>query len=223
MKLVSFSLNAHLQYRALCFVTIPFLALCNTGLAQVTLANFSSDQKQVMISLKTSNGKAIKLNTFSPGQISGSFSLDPRPTDFIFVHPTLGTNTFKLTPSTNSQSWLVYSVVRMVPPSPDKPPAQKLFVQKLSLGQNRAMGYRAFNVCTNPVSLLVDGKTVTVQPSSIENGSGFTELSPNRQITVANFDGSEPVTSNPEDPIPVCFFIYPKDEKGGAAWSSLTE
>lgn len=223
MKLVFFSLNAHLQYRALCFVTIPFLALCNTGLAQVTLANFSSDQKQVMISLKTSTGEAIKLNTFSPGQISGSFSLDPRPTDFIFVHPTLGTNTFKLTPSTNSQSWLVYSVVRMVPPSPDKPPAQKLFVQKLSLGQNRAMGYRAFNVCTNPVSLLVDGKTVTVQPSSIENGSGFTELSPNRQITVANFDGSEPVTSNPEDPIPVCFFIYPKDEKGGAAWASLTE
>ena len=223
MKLVSFSLNAHLQYRALCFVTIPFLALCNTGLAQVTLANFSSDQKQVMISLRTSTGEAIKLNTFSPGQISGSFSLDPRPTDFIFVHPTLGTNTFKLTPSTNSQSWLVYSVVRMVPPSPDKPPAQKLFVQKLSLGQNRAMGYRAFNVCTNPVSLLVDGKTVTVQPSSIENGSGFTELSPNRQITVAKFDGSEPVTSNPEDPIPVCFFIYPKDEKGGAAWASLTE
>ena len=176
-----------------------------------------------MISLKTSTGEAIKLNTFSPGQISGSFSLDPRPTDFIFVHPTLGTNTFKLTPSTNSQSWLVYSVVRMVPPSPDKPPAQKLFVQKLSLGQNRAMGYRAFNVCTNPVSLLVDGKAVTVQPSSIENGSGFTELSPNRQITVANFDGSEPVTSNPEDPIPVCFFIYPKDEKGGVAWSSLTE
>ena len=223
MKLVFFSLNAHLQYRALCFVTIPFLALCNTGLAQVTLANFSSDQKQVIISLKTSNGEAIKLNTFSPGQISGSFSLDPRPTDFIFVHPTLGTNTCKLTPSTNSQSWLVYSVVRMVPPSPDKPPAQKLFVQKLSLGQNRAMGYRAFNVCTNPVSLLVDGKTVTVQPSSIENGSGFTELSPNRQITVANFDGSEPVTSNPEDPIPICFFIYPKDEKGGAAWASLTE
>jgi hypothetical protein len=223
MKLVFFSLKAHLQYRALLFVAALFLALSSTGLAQVTLANFSSDQKQVMISLRTSTGEAIKLNTFSPGQISGSFSLDPRPTDFIFVHPTLGTNTFKLTPSTNSQSWLVYSVVRMVPPSPDKPPAQKLFVQKLSLGQNRAMGYRAFNVCTNPVSLLVDGKTVTVQPSSIENGSGFTELSPNRQITVAKFDGSEPVTSNPEDPIPVCFFIYPKDEKGGVAWSSLTE
>jgi hypothetical protein len=216
-------LNAHLHCRVLLFVATLFLALCSTGLTQVTLANFSSDQKQVEISLKTSTGEAIKLNTFSPGQISGSFSLDPRPTDFIFVHPTLGTNTFKLTPSTNSQSWLVYSVVRVVPPSPDKPPAQKLFVQKLSLGQNRAMGYRAFNVCTNPVSLLVDGKAVTVQPSSIENGSGFTELSAKRQITVANSDGSEPVTSNPEDPIPVCFFIYPKDEKGGAAWSSLTE
>ena len=215
--------NAHFHYRALLFVATLFLALCDTGLTQVTLANFSSDQKQVEISLKTSTGEAIKINTFSPGQISGSFSLDPRPTDFIFVHPTLGTNTFKLTPSTNSQSWLVYSVVRVVPPSPDKPPTQKLFVQKLSLGQNRAMGYRAFNVCTNPVLLLVDGKTVTVQPSSIENGSGFTELSPKRQITVANSDGSEPVTSNPEDPIPVCFFIYPKDEKGGAAWSSLTE
>jgi hypothetical protein len=216
-------LNAHLHCRVLLFVATLFLALCSTGLTQVALANFSSDQKQVEISLKTSTGEAIKLNTFSPGQISGSFSLDPRPTDFIFVHPTLGTNTFKLTPSTNSQSWLVYSVVRVVPPSPDKPPAQKLFVQKLSLGQNRAMGYRAFNVCTNPVSLLVDGKAVTVQPSSIENGSGFTELSAKRQITVANSDGSEPVTSNPEDPIPVCFFIYPKDEKGGAAWSSLTE
>ena len=217
------ALNAHFHYRVLLFVAILFLALCSTGYTQVALANFSSDQKPVEISLKTSTGEAIKINTFSPGQISGSFSLDPRPTDFIFVHPTLGTNTFKLTPSTNSQSWLVYSVVRLVPPSPDKPPAQKLFVQKLSLGQDRAMGYRAFNVCTNPVLLLVDGKTVTVQPSSIENGSGFTELSPKRQITVANSDGSEPVTSNPEDPIPVCFFIYPKDEKGGAAWSSLTE
>jgi len=223
MRMALFALNAHLHYRVLLFVATLFLALCSTGLTQVTLANFSSDQKQVEISLKTSTGEAIKLNTFSPGQISGSFSLDPRPTDFIFVHPTLGTNTFKLTPSTNSQSWLVYSVVRVVPPSPDKPPTQKLFVQKLSLGQDRAMGYRAFNVCTNPVLLLVDGKTVTIQPSSIENGSGFTELSPKRQITVANSDGSEPVTSNPEDPIPVCFFIYPKDEKGGAAWSSLTE
>ena len=223
MNVALLDLNAHLHCRVLLFVATLFLALCSTGLTQVALANFSSDQKQVEISLKTSTGEAIKLNTFSPGQISGSFSLDPRPTDFIFVHPTLGTNTFKLTPSTNSQSWLVYSVVRVVPPSPDKPPAQKLFVQKLSLGQNRAMGYRAFNVCTNPVSLLVDGKAVTVQPSSIENGSGFTELSAKRQITVANSDGSEPVTSNPEDPIPVCFFIYPKDEKGGAAWSSLTE
>lgn len=215
--------NAPLQYRVLFFGATLFSVLCSTGLTQVTLANFSSDQKQVEISLKTSTGEAIKLNTFSPGQISGSFSLDPRPTEFIFVHPTLGTNTFKLTPSTNSQSWLVYSVVREVPPAPDKPPARKLFVQKLSLGQNRAMGYRAFNVCTNPVSLLVDEKVLVVQPSSIENGSGFTELSPKRQITVANSDGSEPVTSNPEDPIPVCFFIYPKDEKGGAAWSSLTE
>lgn len=223
MKMALLALNTHLHYRVLLFVATLFLTLCSTGLTQVTLANFSSDQKQVEIYLKTSTGEAIKLNTFSPGQISGSFSLDPRPTDFIFVHPTLGTNTFKLTPSTNSQSWLVYSVVRVVPPSPDKPPAKKLFVQKLSLGQNRAMGYRAFNVCTNPVSLLVDGKTVTVQPSSIENGSGFTELSPKRQITVSNSDGSEPVTSNPEDPIPVCFFIYPKDEKGGAAWSGLTE
>lgn len=85
------------------------------------------------------------------------------------------------------------------------------------------MGYRAFNVCTNPVSMLVDGNKVTVQPSSIEKGEGFTDLSSKKQITVAKPDGSDPVTTNPEDPVPICFFIYPKDENGGVAWSSLTE
>lgn len=194
-----------------------------TAYAQVTLANFAANPKPVEILLKKSVGNSIRLNTFSSGQISGSFSLDPRPTEFIFIHPDLGTNTIKLTPSTNSKSWLVYSVVRNVPPSPDQPPAPKLLLQKLSLGQNRAMGYRAFNVCTNPVSILVDGNKVIVQPSSIEKGEGFTDLSSKRKVTVAKSDGSEPVTTNPEDPTPICYFIYPTDDNGGVAWSSLTE
>ena len=73
------TLNAHLHYRALLFVATLFLALCSTGLTQVTLANFPSDQKQVEISLKTAAGKAIKLHSFPLGQISSSFALDPHP------------------------------------------------------------------------------------------------------------------------------------------------
>lgn len=206
-----------------CLYFSLFLATPSKVSAQVTLGNFATNPKPVEILLKTSAGESIRLNTFPSGQISGSFALAPRPTEFIFIHPDLGTNTIKMTPSTNSQSWLIYSVIRNVAPSPDQPPAPKLLIQKLLLGQNRAMGYRAFNVCTNPVSILVDGNKVKVQPSSIEKGDGFTDLSSKRQITIAKSDGSDPVTTNPEDPIPICFFIYPKDEKGGVAWSSLTE
>jgi len=216
----------HFSFKRI-FIFACFFLLLGSGqtttYAQVTLANFAANPKPVEILLKTSVGKSMRLNTFSSGQISGSFSLSLRPTEFIFIHPDLGTNTIKLTPSTNSKSWLVYSVVRNVPPSPDQPPAPKLLLQKLSLGQNRAMGYRAFNVCTNPVSILVDGNKVIVQPSSIEKGEGFTELSSKRKITVAKSDGSEPVTTNPEDPTPICYFIYPTDDNGGVAWSSLTE
>jgi hypothetical protein len=73
------ALNAHLHYRALLFVLALFLALSSTGLTQVTLANFPSDQKQVEISLKTAAGKAIKLHSFPLGQNSSSFALDPHP------------------------------------------------------------------------------------------------------------------------------------------------
>ena len=73
------ALNAHLYYRVLLFVATLFLALCNTGLTQVTLANFPSDQKQVEISRETAAGKAIKLHSFPLGQISSSFALDPHP------------------------------------------------------------------------------------------------------------------------------------------------
>jgi hypothetical protein len=79
MKMEFLTLNAHLHYRALLFVATLFLALCSTGLTQVTLANFPSDQKQVEISLKTAAGKAIKLHRFPLGQISSSFALDPHP------------------------------------------------------------------------------------------------------------------------------------------------
>ena len=73
------ALNAHLYYRVLLFVAALSLALCSTGLTQVTLANFPSDQKQVEISRETAAGKAIKLHSFPLGQISSSFELDPHP------------------------------------------------------------------------------------------------------------------------------------------------
>jgi len=79
MRAVFLALNAHLHYRVLLFVVTLSLALCSTGLTQVTLANFFSDQKQVEISLKTDSGKAVKLHSFPLGQISSSFTLDPHP------------------------------------------------------------------------------------------------------------------------------------------------
>ena len=193
------------------------------GHAQITLANFIPDPKPVEIFLRKPAGQTVLIGRFSLGQVSGSFSTGARPTEFVFAHPSLGTNSIKISPSTNRESWLLYSVLQNDPATPEKGPVRRLGVQKLALGQNRAMGYRAFNVCTNAVSLLVDGKKMSIPPSSVENGSGFTELSAKKQLTLAYPDGSKPIHSNPERPVPICYLIYPKDEQGGFAWAGLTE
>jgi hypothetical protein len=72
------------------FIFLLFLGTTSKGSAQVALANFGPDQKPVGIFMKTSGGEALKLGDFPVGQATGFMNLEPRQTEFIFEHPTLG-------------------------------------------------------------------------------------------------------------------------------------
>jgi len=188
--------------------------------AQVALANFGPDQKPVGIFMKTSGGEALKLGDFPAGQATGFMNLEPRQTEFIFEHPTLGKKSISVHPS-NSPTCILYSTIRMIPPEKDKPAEPVLAPQKLLLGQPRAKGYRAINLCTNLIVFSVDGKKVQCKPGTDE--SGFVELSSSQRTTIAREDGTDPITYNPEEPSPFVVFFFPTGDKKFFGWTAQPE
>jgi hypothetical protein len=188
--------------------------------AQVALANFGPDQKPVGIFMKTSGGEALKLGDFPAGQATGFMNLEPRQTEFIFEHPTLGKKSISVHPS-NSPTCILYSTIRMIPPEKDKPAEPVLAPQKLLLGQPRANGYRAINLCTNLIVFSVDGKKVQCKPGTDE--SGFVELSSSQRTTIAREDGTDPITYNPEEPSPFVVFFFPTGDKKFFGWTAQPE
>lgn len=191
-----------------------------TAYAQVALANFGPDQKPVGIFMKTSGGEALKLGDFPAGQATGFMSLEPRQTEFIFEHPTLGKKSISVHPS-NSPTCILYSTIRIMPPEKDKPAEPVLAPQKLLLGQPRTKGYRAINLCTNLIVFSVDGKKVQCKPGT--NESDFIELSSSQRATIAREDGTDPVTLSPEEPSPFVVFFYPTGDKKSFAWTAQPE
>ena len=188
--------------------------------AQVALANFGPDQKPVGIFMKTSGGEALKLGDFPAGQATGFMNLEPRQTEFIFEHPTLGKKSISVHPS-NSPTCILYSTIRIMPPEKDKPAEPVLAPQKLLLGQPRAKGYRAINLCTNLIVFSVDGKKVQCKPATDE--SGFVDLSSSQRATIAREDGTDPITYSPEEPSPFVVFFYPTADKKSFSWTAQTE
>jgi len=201
-----------------------FFLLLGSGLttayAQVALANFGPDQKPVGIFMKTSGGEALKLGDFPAGQATGFMSLEPRQTEFIFEHPTFGKKSISVHPS-NSPTCILYSTIRMIPPEKDKPAEPVLAPQKLLLGQPRANGYRAINLCTNLIVFSVDGKKVQCKPGTDE--SGFVELSSSQRTTIAREDGTDPITYSPEEPSPFVVFFFPTGDKKSFGWTAQPE
>jgi len=191
-----------------------------TAYAQVALANFGPDQKPVGIFMKTSGGEALKLGDFPAGQATGFMNLEPRQTEFIFEHPTLGKKNISVHPS-NSPTCILYSTIRMIPPEKDKPAEPVLAPQKLLLGQPRAKGYRAINLCTNLIVFSVDGKKVQCKPGTDE--SGFVELSSSQRATIAREDGTDPITYSPEEPSPFVVFFFPTGDKKSFGWTAQPE
>jgi len=192
------------------FVFLLLLGTSSKGSAQVALANFGPDQKPVGIFMKTSGGEALKLGDFPAGQATGFMSLEPRQTEFIFEHPTLGKKSISVHPS-NSPTCILYSTIRMIPPEKDKPAEPVLAPQKLLLGQPRAKGYRGINLCTNSIVFSVDGKIVQCKPGTDE--SGFVELSSSQRATIAREDGTDPITYREEKPSPFVVFYLPTGDK----------
>jgi len=208
----------------LSFFFSSFFLLLGSGLttayAQVALANFGPDQKPVGIFMKTSGGEALKLGDFPAGQATGFMSLEPRQTEFIFEHPTFGKKSISVHPS-NSPTCILYSTIRMIPPEKDKPAEPVLAPQKLLLGQPRANGYRAINLCTNLIVFSVDGKKVQCKPGTDE--SGFVELSSSQRTTIAREDGTDPITYSPEEPSPFVVFFFPTGDKKSFGWTAQPE
>ena len=191
-----------------------------TAYAQVALANFGPDQKPVGIFIKTSGGEALKLGDFPTGQATGFMNLEPRQTEFIFEHPTLGKKSISVHPS-NSPTCILYSTIRIMPPEKDKPAEPALAPQKLLLGQPRAKGYRAINLCTNLIVFSVDGKKVQCKPGT--NESDFIELSSSQRATIAREDGTDPITYSPSDPYPFVVFFFPTGDKKSFGWTAQPE
>ncbi len=202
------------------FVFLLLLGTSSKGSAQVALANFGPDQKPVGIFMKTSSGETLKLGDFPAGQATGFMSLEPRQTEFIFEHPTLGKKSISVHPS-NSPTCILYSTIRMIPPEKDKPAEPVLAPQKLLLGQPRANGYRAINLCTNLIVFSVDGKKVQCKPATDE--SGFVELSSSQRATIAREDGTDPITYSPSDPSPFVVFFFPTGDKKSFGWTAQPE
>jgi hypothetical protein len=202
------------------FVFLLLLGTSSKGSAQVALANFGPDQKPVGIFMKTSGGEALKLGDFPAGQATGFMSLEPRQTEFIFEHPTLGKKSISVHPS-NSPTCILYSTIRIMPPEKDKPAEPVLAPQKLLLGQPRAKGYRAINLCTNLIVFSVDGKKVQCKPATDE--SGFVDLSSSQRATIAREDGTDPITYSPEEPSPFVVFFYPTADKKSFSWTAQPE
>jgi len=187
---VSFPFFMNLSFFFSCFFLLLGSGL-TTAYSQVALANFGPDQKPVGIFMKTSGGEALKLGDFPAGQATGFMNLEPRQTEFIFEHPTLGKKSISVHPS-NSPTCILYSTIRIMPPEKDKPAEPVLAPQKLLLGQPRAKGYRAINLCTNLIVFSVDGKKVQCKPATDE--SGFVDLSSSQRATIAREDGTDPIT-----------------------------
>ena len=202
------------------FVFLLLLGTSSKGSAQVALANFGPDQKPVGIFMKTSGGEALKLGDFPAGQSTGFMSLEPRQTEFIFEHPTLGKKSISVHPS-NGPTCILYSTIRIMPPEKDKPAEPVLAPQKLLLGQPRAKGYRAINLCTNLIVFSVDGKKVQCKPGTDE--SGFVELSSSQRATIAREDGTDPITYSPEEPSPFVVFFFPTGDKKSFGWTAQPE
>jgi len=202
------------------FVFLLLLGTSSKGSAQVALANFGPDQKPVGIFMKTSGGEALKLGDFPAGQSTGFMSLEPRQTEFIFEHPTLGKKSISVHPS-NSPTCILYSTIRMIPPEKDKPAEPVLAPQKLLLGQPRAKGYRGINLCTNTIVFSVDGKKVQCKPATDE--SGFVELSSSQRTTIAREDGTDPITYSPSDPYPFVVFFFPTGDNKSFGWTAEPE
>ena len=202
------------------FVFLLLLGTSSKGSAQVALANFGPDQKPVGIFMKTSGGETLKLGDFPAGQATGFMSLEPRQTEFIFEHPTLGKKGISVHPS-NSPTCILYSTIRIMPPEKDKPAEPVLAPQKLLLGQPRAKGYRAINLCTNLIVFSVDGKKVQCKPGTDE--SGFVELSSSQRATIAREDGTDPITYSPEEPSPFVVFFFPTGDKKSFGWIAQPE
>ena len=202
------------------FVFLLLLGTSSKGSAQVALANFGPDQKPVGIFMKTSGGEALKLGDFPAGQATGFMSLEPRQTEFIFEHPTFGKKSISVHPS-NSPTCILYSTIRMIPPEKDKPAEPVLAPQKLLLGQPRAKGYRAINLCTNLIVFSVDGKKVQCKPGT--NESDFIELSSSQRATIAREDGTDPITYSPSDPSPFVVFFFPTGDKKSFGWTAEAE
>ena len=202
------------------FIFLLCLATTSKGLAQVALANFGPDQKSVGIFMKTSGGEALKLGDFPAGQATGFMNLEPRQTEFIFEHPTLGKKSISVHPS-NSPTCILYSTIKIMPPEKDKPAEPVLAPQKLLLGQPRAKGYRAINLCTNSIVFSVDGKKVQCKPGT--NESDFIELSSSQRATIAREDGTDPITYSPSDPYPFVVFFFPTGDKKSFGWTAQPE
>ena len=216
---VPFPFFMNLSFFFSCFFLLLGSGL-TTAYAQVALANFGPDQKPVGIFMKTSGGEALKLGDFPAGQATGFMSLEPRQTEFIFEHPTLGKKSISVHPS-NSPTCILYSTIRMIPPEKDKPAEPVLAPQKLLLGQPRANGYRAINLCTNLIVFSVDGKKVQCKPGTDE--SGFVELSSSQRTTIAREDGTDPITYSPSDPYPYVVFFFPTGDKKSFGWTAQPE
>jgi len=202
------------------FTFLLYLGTTSKGSAQVALANFGPDQKPVGIFMKTSGGEALKLGDFPAGQATGFMNLEPRQTEFIFEHPTLGKKSISVHPS-NSPTCILYSTIRIMPPEKDKPAEPVLAPQKLLLGQPRAKGYRAINLCTNLIVFSVDGKKVQCKPATDE--SGFVDLSSSQRATIAREDGTDPITYSPEEPSPFVVFFFPTADKKSFSWTAQPE
>ncbi len=216
---VPFPFFMNLSFFFPCFFLLLGSGL-TTAYSQVALANVGPDQKPVGIFMKTSGGEALKLGDFSAGQATGFMSLEPRQTEFIFEHPTLGKKSISVHPS-NSPTCILYSTIRMIPPEKDKPAEPVLAPQKLLLGQPRAKGYRAINLCTNLIVFSVDGKKVQCKPGT--NESDFIELSSSQRATIAREDGTDPTTYSPSDPYPFVVFFFPTGDKKSFGWTAEPE
>jgi hypothetical protein len=215
------SFSTFLDFRVYFFCIFLFLLWTKTeGTAQVALANFGPDQKPVGIFMKTSGGEVLKLGDFPTGQATGFMSLEPRQTEFIFEHPTLGKKSISVHPS-NSPTCILYSTIKIMPAEKGKPAEPVLAPQKLLLGQPRAKGYRGINLCTNSIVFSVDGKKVQCKPGT--NESDFIELSSSQRATIAREDGTDPITYSPEEPSPFVVFFYPTADKKSFSWTAQTE